>query len=273
MFKARLQGGTSIDVASTANIKIGDGNSATVTGTTDIHTLYKLNWQSGAWVLLYFSGTVLLKHQGSTATGYARFLLAGEVDAQMYPGNSIVLWYNGTDWKEFTRSAIVNANQLVWTKTASTTVANTTAETTLLDTGVGSKTLTASFFRVGRTLFFEVVGYYSNTVTPTIQFKFKLGSVVVLDTGAITTPVGVTNQQFRFKGQMTCRTTGATGTIFAQGEVEIGGLAIPILPVVNTAATTIDTTGTLVSDVMVTWGTASTSNTITATNAQEDGKG
>lgn len=163
--------------------------------------------------------------------------------------------------------------QVLWTKTASTAVANTGTETTLLDTGVGSKTLAAAFFTVGKTLFFEVVGFYSNLLTPTLQFKMKLGSTVILDSGAILTPGTVTNQQFRFRGQMTCRTTGATGTVMAQGEVVLAGLSTPMVTVTNTGTNTIDTTGTLVADVTLTWGTANAANTATATNSTIEGEG
>jgi hypothetical protein len=103
MYKTRLQGRKAADITSAADIKIGDGTSATVTGTTDIHTIYTLNWLSGALALLEFSGTLILKHQGTSAAGYARLKLAGKVDAAMYPGNSILFWFDGTDWVEVAR--------------------------------------------------------------------------------------------------------------------------------------------------------------------------
>lgn len=163
--------------------------------------------------------------------------------------------------------------RVLWTKTASTAVANTGAETTLLDAGVGSKTLATAFFTIGKTLFFEVVGYYSNLLTPTLQFKMKLGGTTILDSGAILTPGTVANQQFRFRGQLTCRTTGATGTVMAQGEVVLAGLSTPLVTITNTAVTTIDTTAALAAEVTLTWGTANAANTATATNGQIEAEG
>lgn len=161
----------------------------------------------------------------------------------------------------------------LWTKTASTTIANSTTETTLLDTGVGSKTLAAAFLTVGKSIVFEISGVYSTTLTPTIQFKFKLGSTVILDTGAVTTANTVTNQPFRFFGSLTCRSTGAAGTVFAQGELLLGGVATPLIGVANTGTSTIDTTGTLAMDITSTWGSLSVSDTITSTNAVIESKG
>jgi hypothetical protein len=168
---------------------------------------------------------------------------------------------------------VLSLRRAYWTKTANTGVNNSTTETTLLDTGVGSKTLSAAFFTVGKTLFFEVMGFYSTLLTPTLQLRFKLGSTTVLDSGAVVMPAGVTDQGFRIRGQMTCRTTGATGTIQAQGEVLIAGLSIPLAPLVNTGTTTIDTTGTLAVDVTAEWGTADAANTITGSNGQIEAEG
>lgn len=164
-------------------------------------------------------------------------------------------------------------SQTLWTKTASTALANSTTETTLLDTGVGSKTLAAAFLTVGKSISFEIVGYYSTTLTPTIQFKFKLGSTTILDSGAITTANSVSNQQVRFRGVLTCRSTGGSGAVFAQGEVIIAGLSTPLVTVTNTAATTVDTTGTLAMDITAQWGSLSLSDSITATNATIESKG
>ncbi len=161
----------------------------------------------------------------------------------------------------------------LWTKTASTAIANTTVETTLLDTGVGSKTLTANFLTVGKSVRFEISGFYSTLVSPTLQFKFKLGSVVVLDSGAITAAAGAANQAFSVWGMLTCRSTGAPGTVFAQGSLLLGGLTTPIFGIVNTGTATVDTTGTLAMDTTITWGTANALDTLTATDGIIEGLG
>jgi hypothetical protein len=146
-------------------------------------------------------------------------------------------------------------------QTAAGTVANTVAETTVIGTVSGpGKTLIANRFTVGKNFKGRFRGRYSTTGTPTLQLKVKLGSTVILDTGAIVLGSGVTNKYFELEFDVTCRTTGVTGTVFAEGKAIFDTVVVPI---VNTAAATIDTTIPQVVDVTATWGTASASNIVT----------
>lgn len=156
--------------------------------------------------------------------------------------------------------------------TASATVANTASETTLLGAGAGSLTLAANSFTAGSSLIVEAWGYLSTAAAvPTLRLRFKLGSTVILDTTVkrLMLVGALTDALWRFRGRIVCRTTGATGTVFAQGEFSYKE---PItgrwhtFECVSTSATTVDTTGTLAADLMATWGTASASNTITCSN-------
>lgn len=167
--------------------------------------------------------------------------------------------------------SISTLRRVLWTKTASTTVANSVAETTLFDTGVGSKTLAVNTLSIGRTIPFECRGYLSTTGTPTLRLKLKFGSVVLLDSTAVTMGAGVTNKQFIFRGTVTARTTGGSGTVFAQGDLEIDGLATTYMT--NTTTITIDTTATQAIDLTATWGTADAANTVTASNSQIEAMG
>jgi hypothetical protein len=146
------------------------------------------------------------------------------------------------------------------------TVANTTTETTLTGTGTGSLTLPANFFNAGTTLKLRVFGLHSAAATPTIRIRVKLGAVTVLDTGTVNSG-NSTNALLSIDAWITCRTTGATGTVFAQGWYnERTASALNTFPMANTTTSTIDTTGTLAADVTLQWGTASASDTATATN-------
>lgn len=148
--------------------------------------------------------------------------------------------------------------------TASATVANTTVETTLLSTGVGTLTLPADFLSVGRSVSLYVSGIHSAAGNPTIRIRVYLGSTVILDSTAIAAHAG-TNFTFALRGQFTCRSVGAMGTVFAQGvyqELDGGGSN----GMSNTAATTIDTTVSQIINVTAEWGTTSPSDTITQTN-------
>lgn len=153
----------------------------------------------------------------------------------------------------------------LFTQTADTTVANTTTETTLFGTGVavgGGLTLPANFFVAGKTIKIHIRGYHSSTGNPNVTFKVKLGSTVVA-TGTGVSGNGSTSG-FYFDSEITCRTTGATGTVSAgaqYNEVHSSGLNLGI---VQTGTTTIDTTASHVLDVTITWGTANAGNTITS---------
>lgn len=164
---------------------------------------------------------------------------------------------------------------VIYRSIADKTVANTLTETSLVGTGVPgqSGTLGANFFNVGSSLRWRLMGYLSDTGTPTLQIKVKLGSTIIYDTTAITLPNLSGNQLFFMEGRSTCRTTGATGTVFSTSEVfcntgasSLGNLDL----IVPTAAVTIDTTVSQTFDVTATWGTASASNSITINNFSLD---
>lgn len=151
----------------------------------------------------------------------------------------------------------------IFAQTASVTVANTASELTLVGSGYGSLTLPANFFITGKTIKVTVSGVRSATAAPTIQIKVKLGSTTVLDSTAVTSG-NQTNQAFVIQGWITCRSAGGSGTVFCQGVYsEVGNAQFGMA---NTGTQTIDTTTTQTVNVTVQWGTASSSNTITATN-------
>lgn len=162
---------------------------------------------------------------------------------------------------------------VLFTQTSTVTVANTTTETTITNGGVGSLTLPANYLIAGRSFRIFGSGYHSNLNTDTLRVKVKLGSVVLLDTGAQASGAS-TNDGFIISAIVTCRTTGASGTVMAQGEYkEYTGTpsAHDTYQLVNTATTTIDTTASNDISVTVQWGTASASNTISLTNFTVEG--
>ncbi len=169
--------------------------------------------------------------------------------------------------KTFTNPIInsfVNAGP-IFAQTASVTVANTTSNLTLVGAGQGSVTLPANFLTAGKSIKLHMLGVMSSTSAPTITLSVKVGSSILATTAAGASGNG-TNNVFEIELVITCRTTGATGTIFAQGfytEHYASGL-IQDMP--RTTAFTIDTTATNTLDVLAQWGTMAAGNTITATN-------
>ena len=158
----------------------------------------------------------------------------------------------------------------IFTQTADKTVGNTTTETTLFGTGSGTLTLPANFFVVGRTIRVRMCGVHSVTGSETMRYKAYLGSTAIGDTTAVT-EINDTSEGWELSFIVTCRTTGATGTVATSGIVYMheATTALDGLDFQTTAGTTytIDTTASQVLDIKVTHGTANAGNTITCMNA------
>ena len=181
--------------------------------------------------------------------------------------NSGDVWHDSTQQTVSYRAAGVNqtVNGVLFTQTDTVTVADTVTETALTGTGVGTLTLPANFFVAGKTLKIRALGYHSSTASPNITLRFKLGSTTVLTTGTISSG-NATDEAWICDAFLTCRTTGATGTVIGQGYYdELHGVG-STGGMVNTAATTIDTTASQAISLTVEWGTANAGNTISCTN-------
>ncbi len=161
--------------------------------------------------------------------------------------------------------ALFRSNNPAFVATADKTVANSGAEASIIGTGLGSLTLAANYLSTGRTLVIDLAGFISETGTPTLNIQLKLGATVIVSSGAATLPASLSNSMLRVHLELTVRTTGATGTVIAQGYAIAG---TTIIPLVATAAATVNTTGTLALDVTATWGAADPANTLTITNAR-----
>ena len=185
----------------------------------------------------------------------------------------------GDVWNDSTQLTLMNFTSgikqymggSIFVQTDDATVANTTTETTLVGTGLGTTTLPTDFFVAGRAFRITATGFYStrHDVT-TLTIKVKLGSTVILTTVAEEPAVDVVDKSWTIPlVDITCRSTGATGTVMANGHVYFATVAksAPIDQFTpNTTAVTIDTTTTQAITVTATWGHADASNTITCTN-------
>ena len=179
---------------------------------------------------------------------------------------------NGQFWNDSVRKCLSfrfggltqTASNVGFTATADATVTNTTTETTVLGTGVGSLTLPANFLTVGKTIRISVRGIISNAVAATLRVRVFYGATALLDSTATGILGTNTNTFFMVSASFTCRTTGATGTVLPTGNLtynnsttsQANGLVV-------TGPVTIDTTTANALDIRVTWGTASASNSIT----------
>jgi hypothetical protein len=159
-----------------------------------------------------------------------------------------------------------SSSSVIYIQTATETISNSTVEANIMsNTAAGSAVLPANFFKVGTSLKVYGKGIHSSPGGSQITIKIKLGTTVILTTGAVASG-NDTNAQFDIEGVITCRTTGASGTVFAQGHYEEDGSSPTTFQMTNTTTTTIDTTASQTVIVTAQWDSASASRSISMTN-------
>lgn len=132
-------------------------------------------------------------------------------------------------------------------------------------TGIGSKNLPADFFGTqGKALRFRINGYYSTDAVPgNATIAFKLGSTTIATTGSFAMDASITNGAFWMEGILTCRTTGASGTVsMTSAWVHSQNSATNTLhlePLIVTSPVTVDLTASQLVDVLLTTTDAGTS--------------
>lgn len=166
----------------------------------------------------------------------------------------------------------VDRVKTLFVATADKTVTNTVSETSIIPTGSGSTTLAASYLTVGKALRLRLGGVYSTPAlaTPAVTIKVKLGSTVLATVTTTSLLSGASSLEFDGEVLITCRSTGASGSVVIHGDIEyatgLGG-TIAVDPLNNGGATvTVDTTTSKVLDVTVTWDAATSSRSAKATS-------
>lgn len=176
-------------------------------------------------------------------------------------------------------AAISRLTGAAFSSTASVTV-STAVTATLVGSGVGSLTIPAAGLIAGRTVRLRAFGYLTTTASPsTLIFLVKLGSTTVANSNAGTalapTASLTTAKPWAMECSITCRTTGASGTVLPLGVVRMAASAtagfsaatVGEVLISNTATpttTTIDTTASQALDFQVT--NAGTGTTVVCTN-------
>lgn len=221
--------------------------------------------------------SAVLRYDNVNALDWASRILynAGGTNIFDWAGNSVRIKgaaqsNDGATWTDTTQKALRSyqngatqtLQSVIATQTATGTCANTVTETQINSTVNGTLTLPSSFFVAGKTIRVKGAGFHSSTGSPTLNLRVKLGSTTVCATGAHTHH-NATNAYFEFEVMITCRTTGASGTVFGQGSFFD---TADVVPMGNTATTTINTTTTQAITVTAQWSAASASNTISMTN-------
>jgi hypothetical protein len=92
------------DVPSANNISLAAANYFVVTGTTQVNTISATNWTAGSCVVLQFSGSLTVKN--ATAGTGAQLKLSGSADFSATADDTLQLCYDGTTWREVSRTVI-----------------------------------------------------------------------------------------------------------------------------------------------------------------------
>lgn len=212
--------------------------------------------------------TALMHTTGSTTARASMRIESGTAPTSPNSGD---LWHDSTRqcFQVYCGGATLGIQKVLFVATAAATIGGTGAETTLAGTGIGSLTLPANFLTVGKTLKLRAWGVYGTKAPAvgTFDIRFKYGSTTLI-TLSPTLTGSLTNQMWEAEFELTCRTTGATGTVFPQGEVELftSTTASGLIVAGPTGTTTINTTASSKIDITADWGTSNASNTITCNN-------
>jgi hypothetical protein len=242
---------------------IGNFYSNTTTG--------RLEWYDGSsWRSIPFSQILLTEIQNIANNTFLGNLTGSSTTPQQV--NGLDIWdsaqqafrYNIGGINEWLSACIFNQVNFV-------TVANTTTETNLIGTGQTGSTsiIPANFLVAGKSLKPKMRGFIAtNATAPTIRIQAKLNSTVILDSGVVAMNAITGSQLFEIDFDMTCRTTGVSGTVIEQGVFRYfrDSTSEERIGLVSTAAVTINTTIAQTLTITITWGTANASNTITSAN-------
>lgn len=134
-----------------------------------------------------------------------------------------------TDYKPLVADAGGNVFKADWpgastkqtfAQTATATVTSN-IETTLMAAGTGSLTIPGGSWVVGKSYKIVVRGVYSTAPANPANyvFKIKLGSTVIAQTASVFVGSSKTNVPFELRAELTCRATGASGSVFTMGTV------------------------------------------------------
>jgi hypothetical protein len=162
----------------------------------------------------------------------------------------------------------ISVNYGLYAQTAnSTIVTNTTAETTIIGTGVGTLSVPANGFTVGDTFRAILGGVMNADNNQTIRIKVKSGSVILLDSGVQNLGSAVTDDVWSLNIDFTIRQLGAAGvaSIVSLGSfhyTKTNNASVQGFGFNVANNTTFNTTISNTLDITVQWGAASTGNNI-----------
>jgi hypothetical protein len=165
-----------------------------------------------------------------------------------------------------TKSSDLTALGIFSVTTPAAAVTNDTDPTSIIGSVTGSTTLPSGFFGVGKTIKVFASGEWgTNSGSNNVDILIIIGGVTVA-TIPLLHSGSMSSKYWEINATIVCITTGASGTVRAGGSAYFettsghdSGFDIPAVP------GAINMTSTVSFDVQAEWGSASASNTITAT--------
>ena len=177
--------------------------------------------------------------QGAIFTAYAGGSTAGQ------------FWYDSTQKAMTTYSDGLKqfTSTTMFVMTADGTNGAATAETSIIGTGVGTKTIPGSFFMAGKSIRVRGLGVFTSAAAPgTVTLKLKLGAVVIATSAAVTPTISKTGAFFEFEFLLTCRsatTIQGGGALYM--DAVVAQISVPnttTATIVNATAYAVDVTST-----------------------------
>lgn len=185
-------------------------------------------------------------------------------------GDALVNFSAGTKSVYVTQPGHRKGTPVIFIAAATGQVVNTTAETTIIGSGIGSITFPANTLFVGRTLRIQACGVISTALVPgTLRIRVKIGTNVILDTGAQTPASSLVDLLWKIDAVITVRTVGSVDTVIGQSSFEHQASALAALvswAMTNTAAINVALNAQQTLDVTAQWSSASADNNIRCTN-------
>ncbi len=206
----------------------------------------------------------MLHDAGSTSASTApamftsgALMTAAEAGAREYDGKCHWVTFdnlnrNGIDVTLFTNNT--------------TTTNNSASATSLIPAGVGSATIKGGHAAVGKTYELTLRGYFGTASTPTMQFVFKLGSTTIVTTSN-SAILAASSKGWQLNLMFMFDTIGASGKVWVQGEWLCLDGGLQAIMFTTTSHATIDTTADMLVDVISTWGSFVSGDSMVTTNA------
>lgn len=186
-------------------------------------------------------------------------------------GDALVSFSSGTKSVFITQPGHRKGSLVLYISTGNGQVANTTTETTLIGSGIGSLTFPADTLFLGRTLRIQMTGVISTAAigAGTLRIRVKLGSTVVLDTGAQSVTSSLTSVVWKIDATITVRSVGSGGTVMGQSAFEHQTSALAAMlswAMTYALAVSVNVTTSMALNATAQWGTADAANDILCTN-------